>query len=146
MTGTKVQLYNGLLLIFTFFSCRLVYGTYQSVRVFGDVWAAVDTSPMLNTTISTADPVEINTMEFATETSTVPLWLAASYLASNLTLNSLNLYWFVMMIAAVRKRFVPAKAPAHSMESKKTPAVEDQAATVASGRQQTSVMARSRKA
>jgi hypothetical protein len=46
-------------------------------------------------------------MMYTTDSSTVPLWLGALYLASNLTLNSLNFYWFIMMIRAVRKRFVP---------------------------------------
>jgi hypothetical protein len=46
-------------------------------------------------------------MEFATQESTVQAWLAISYVMSNLTLNSLNFYWFVMMIRAVLKRFKP---------------------------------------
>jgi hypothetical protein len=50
-------------------------------------------------------------MRFVDENSTVPAWLAMSYLISNLTLNSLNFYWFVMMIKAVTKRFKPAKQP-----------------------------------
>src|ERR1700730_1062100 len=41
MTGSRAQLYNGLILLATFFSCRLVWGTYQSVRVYQDVWAAL---------------------------------------------------------------------------------------------------------
>lgn len=104
MTGSRAQLYNGFLLLFTFFSCRLVYGTYQSVRVFGDIWAAIDNNPSVSSLNSAA-------MDFASEVSTVPLWLGAIYLASNLTLNGLNFYWFVMMIKAVRKRFEPEKQP-----------------------------------
>ncbi|CCE28339.1 uncharacterized protein CPUR_01814 [Claviceps purpurea 20.1] len=38
MTGSQAQLYNGFLLLFTFFSCRLVYGTYQSVQY---IWRAI---------------------------------------------------------------------------------------------------------
>ncbi|KAM0322816.1 hypothetical protein ACHAQA_009157 [Verticillium albo-atrum] len=115
MTGTKPQLYNGLMLLFTFFSCRLVYGTYQSVKVFGDIWAAMSTSPNLDLLTGTAHSTDTEllrsgVMRFATATSTVPTWLAAAYLASNLTLNGLNFYWFVMMIRAVRKRFQPSKA------------------------------------
>ncbi|KAG5985232.1 hypothetical protein E4U55_000055, partial [Claviceps digitariae] len=101
MTGSRAQLYNGFLLLFTFFSCRLVYGTYQSVRVFDDIWAAIDNNPSGSSLNSVA-------MGFASQDSTVPLWLGAVYLASNLTLNGLNLYWFIMMIKAVRKRFEPA--------------------------------------
>lgn len=100
MTGSRAQLYNGSLLLFSFASCRLVYGTYQSVRVFGDIWAAVNSHP-------STGPKDSAVMAFVTPESTVPLWLATLYLASNLTLNSLNFYWFVMMIRAVRKRFEP---------------------------------------
>lgn len=35
----------------------------------------------------------------------MPLWLALSYLASNITLNCLNFYWFGKMIDTIRKRF-----------------------------------------
>ena len=37
----------------------------------------------------------------------VPLWMAAAYAASNITLNSLNWYWFGKMIETIRKRFPP---------------------------------------
>lgn len=46
-------------------------------------------------------------MIYATSETTVPSWLATSYLVSNLTLNFLNFYWFIMMISAVLKRFQP---------------------------------------
>ncbi|KAG5994950.1 hypothetical protein E4U52_000544 [Claviceps spartinae] len=104
MTGSQAQLYNGFLLLFTFFSCRLVYGTYQSVRVFSDIWAAIDNKPSVLSLNSAA-------MRFANERSTVPLWLGAIYLASNLTLNGLNFYWFIKMVKAVCKRFEPQKQP-----------------------------------
>ncbi|GAB0138232.1 hypothetical protein EsDP_00006471 [Epichloe bromicola] len=109
MTGSRAQLYNGFLLLFTFFSCRLVYGTYQSVRVFGDIWAAMDNNPSVASLNSA-------TMGFANEASTVPVWLGAIYLASNLTLNGLNFYWFIMMVKAVRKRFEPEKQPQTEIE------------------------------
>ncbi|KAL6879620.1 DUF887 domain-containing protein [Trichoderma longibrachiatum] len=101
MTGSRAQLYNGILLLFSFFSCRLIYGTFQSFSVMRDMWAAVNARP---TKVSIAQsPV----MEFATQESTVQAWLAISYVMSNLTLNSLNFYWFIMMIRAVLKRFKP---------------------------------------
>ncbi|RSL70519.1 hypothetical protein CEP54_001663 [Fusarium duplospermum] len=101
MTGTRAQLYNGLMLLFTFFSARLVYGTYMSFSVFQDVWAGINTHPNV-------EALATQTMTFAHEDSTVPVWLGAAYLASNITLNSLNFYWFFMMIRAVRKRFEPS--------------------------------------
>ena len=39
----------------------------------------------------------------------VPIWLACTYLGSNIVLNTLNFYWFGKMIEAVKKRFQPAK-------------------------------------
>lgn len=35
----------------------------------------------------------------------IPLWLGLVYLASNLTLNSLNIFWFGKMIQTIRSRF-----------------------------------------
>ena len=35
------------------------------------------------------------------------MWLAITYLTSNVVLNSLNFYWFGKMIETVRKRFKP---------------------------------------
>jgi hypothetical protein len=46
----------------------------------------------------------------------VPIFLAFIYLASNLTLNSLNFYWFGKMIETLRKRFQPAVEPGPKAE------------------------------
>ncbi|TDZ19693.1 putative TLC domain-containing protein [Colletotrichum orbiculare MAFF 240422] len=100
MTGSRAQLYNGLALLFTFFASRLVYGTYQSVTVFSDIFAAINGHPVLPEgsvdleAITSFDPAGV--MRFATPGSTVPVWLAATYLLSNLTLNSLNFYWRIL--------------------------------------------------
>lgn len=120
MTGSRAQLYNGILLLFTFFSCRLVYGTFQSFFVFTDMWAAVNAYP---TKTYSQSPV----MEFATERSTVQPWLGISYLMSNITLNTLNFYWFIMMIRAVLKRFTPNEQHISATE------VEVDLSSVASG-------------
>jgi hypothetical protein len=125
MTGSKAQLYNGIALLATFFSCRLVWGTYQSVRVYQDVWKAVHHSPIggsinmdaiNNGTASgyeashgqSAAPIHNSVMQFAGP-EFVPLWLAFTYLGSNIVLNTLNFYWFGKMIETVRKRFQPPK-------------------------------------
>ncbi|ORY56672.1 DUF887 domain-containing protein [Pseudomassariella vexata] len=111
MTGSKGQLYNGIMLIVTFFSCRLVWGTYSSYRVASDVWAALNNTPsLIPTSADVVQKISVpvryeTTMQFASESSSIPLWLAAVYIAANLTLNSLNFYWFIKMIDAVRKRF-----------------------------------------
>ncbi|KAK1598089.1 TLC domain-containing protein [Colletotrichum navitas] len=124
MTGSRAQLYNGLMLLFTFFSSRLVYGTYQSVKVFSDIYAAINAHPVLpKDTSPERDAILAPTgvMKFATEASTVPTWLAVTYLISNLTLNSLNFYWFIMMIRAVRKRFQPAKLTDKTSQTEPSP-------------------------
>ncbi|KAI1115194.1 TLC domain-containing protein [Nemania sp. NC0429] len=109
MTGSRAQLYNGLVLIATFFSCRLVWGTWQSVLVYRDLWAGIHQGP--NELDAASLPARYaDTMQFAAESTAVPMWLAAIYVGSNLTLNSLNFYWFFKMIEAVRKRFDPAAA------------------------------------
>jgi hypothetical protein len=100
MTGSKLQAYNGALLLFSFFAARLVYGSLQSIFVFADIMAVMGGHPTLE---QLASPL----MTYATPKSTIPPWLGWLYLASNLTLNFLNFYWFKKMVSAVRKRFVP---------------------------------------
>ena len=112
MTGSRAQLYNGILLLVTFFLCRLVWGTYQSVRVYQDVWAALQApGPGKAPVLGAADPTS-EIMRFAGDQH-VPVWLAITYLGSNLVLNTLNFYWFGKMIETVRKRFRPKKTSNH---------------------------------
>ncbi len=125
MTGSVSQLVNGIVLLITFFCCRLIWGTYQSIRVYQDVWNSLFHTPaaaeihynVMNTTSSaaldaaagkSAIPVHGGIMRFAGE-EYVPIWLAMTYLSSNLVLNTLNFYWFGKMIEALRKRFTPQK-------------------------------------
>ena len=118
MTGSRAQWYNGILLLASFFSCRLLWGTYQSIRVYQDVWAGLHheglplASLHSNSTVGLETPLPLGAgtgvMRFAHETH-VPVWLASTYLGSNVVLNSLNFYWFGKMIETVKKRFrVPA--------------------------------------
>ncbi|MCJ1457247.1 hypothetical protein MMC28_007614 [Mycoblastus sanguinarius] len=107
MTGSRPQWYNGLALLSSFFCCRLLWGTYQSVRVYQDVWAGLhyDSS-------TRAKPVylgaEDEIMRFSGD-CVVPNWLACIYLGSNIVLNTLNFYWFGKMIETVKKRFKEPK-------------------------------------
>ncbi|TGJ78113.1 hypothetical protein E0Z10_g10652 [Xylaria hypoxylon] len=133
MTGSRAQLYNGLVLIATFFSCRLVWGTYQSVLVYRDLLAGIKQGP----DVLSADKISLplryaESMQFVTPSTGLPIWLAAIYVGSNLTLNSLNFYWFFKMIDAVRKRFDP-KAQSKEEVSKPTKATADGVTAVASG-------------
>jgi len=124
MTGSKAQLYNGIALIGMFFSCRLVWGTIQSGFVYRDMFHAVRNGPTMPFAAETPANASIaygneDIMFFAKDAAPVPLWLAGVYVGANLTLNMLNFHWFFKMIAAVRKRFEPAKADG---EKKKIPA------------------------
>jgi len=103
MTGSRAQLYNGIVLLFAFFSCRLVWGTYQSLRVYQDVWVALQ-SP--GTRFEKGEVMRLNAHA---DKQVVPVWLAITYLGSNLVLNTLNFFWFGKMIETVRKRFAPEK-------------------------------------
>ncbi|KAF1912715.1 TLC domain-containing protein [Ampelomyces quisqualis] len=116
MTGSTLQFVNGIVLLFTFFSCRLCWGTYNSYRVFVDVYRAYTTGAVIlsdpttgklnaNTTVGNAG-FNHDVLQFA-EGQTVPIWLTAAYLASNVTLNGLNWFWFSKMIETLRKRFDP---------------------------------------
>src|ERR1700677_2196582 len=41
LTGSPTQWYNGTVLIVTFFSCRVVWGSYLTINFFIDIWRAV---------------------------------------------------------------------------------------------------------
>jgi len=116
LTGSTLQLINGIMLLFTFFSCRLVWGTYQTIKVFVDIYYAYAAGA-----VSLSDPqfaklshppapgnaaFQDEVLKFANG-QTVPLWLAGAYLASNFILNGLNWFWFGKMIATLRSRFEP---------------------------------------
>ncbi|MCJ1391273.1 hypothetical protein MMC18_004136 [Xylographa bjoerkii] len=124
LTGSRVQLYNGLVLLATFFSCRLVWGTYQSLRVYQDVWAAIQTPGVLpiltnsTTTAASADP-HSGILRFQGD-GVIPVWLACTYLGSNIVLNTLNFYWFGKMIEAVKKRFRPVQREKEGVQTEES--------------------------
>lgn len=112
MTGSDLQLYNGFALLFMFFSCRLVYGPYQSYKVFSDIFALSGKNP--------SNPGR-GVLAYVTSQTYIPGWLSFAYIASNAILTFLNFYWFYMMIYAVRKRFV---ASPKAEDGKKEPITE----------------------
>ena len=127
MTGGALQWYNGIILLATFFFSRLVWGTLQSVWVFRDIWAIMQTTvPTVRDLHSSPGSsifvprdgqlcmgknscvvAQSEVMKFAAANpaTSVPFWLAMTYLGSNAILHSLNFYWFGRMIETVRKRF-----------------------------------------
>ena len=117
MTGSRPQWYNGIFLLSSFFSCRLLWGTYQSVRVYQDVWAAIHydsaskPAPLQYEPLGESDEV----MRYAGDHFT-PSWLACVYLGSNIVLNTLNFYWFGKMIETIKKRFTEVKGKGEKKE------------------------------
>jgi hypothetical protein len=104
MTGSKPQLYNGIALLASFAGSRLVWGSYQSYLIYGDVWKSWNTiepympacAKYVEQAAGLATPVECRTL---------PAWLAIAYVGANTALSVLNFYWFYKMVAAVKKRF-----------------------------------------
>jgi len=114
MTGSRVQLYNGIALLTTFFGGRVLWGNYQSIRIYSDVWTALHT-PALGPQHIKDNSIfayrKIANSELDTGNSfgemNLPMWLVFAYLGSNTILNVLNMYWFAKMVQALRKRFQP---------------------------------------
>ncbi|PYH88531.1 DUF887-domain-containing protein [Aspergillus ellipticus CBS 707.79] len=138
MTGSKFQWYNGMLLLFSFFSCRLLWGTYQSIAVYKDMWYA------LKQTWDAPSPVDITSQVFPIREGSlagielskyssftaggVPTWLVLTYVISNVVLNFLNYFWFSKMVETVLKRFrtPPASEKAAATDAKSAPSKEEQ--------------------
>lgn len=100
MTGGNAQMINGIALLMTFFGSRLIWGTYQSVKVYQDL------AHLLRVPESEAKSWfhGSEVMRYS-DKHVLPLWLAYTYLASNTLLTALNFYWFGRMIKTVTNRF-----------------------------------------
>ncbi|KAF7192974.1 putative TLC domain-containing protein C17A2.02c [Pseudocercospora fuligena] len=116
LTGSIYQAVNGIFLVTTFFCCRLAWGTYGSWNVSRDVYRATFARP--SAAISTAEQVSQSSALAASDdllgqtvafmaTRPLPVWLGLSYLTANVSLTLLNVFWFLKMMQAIRKRFVP---------------------------------------
>ncbi|PVH74579.1 hypothetical protein DL98DRAFT_552137 [Cadophora sp. DSE1049] len=46
ITGSQIQLYNSIALLATFFSCRVLWGNYQSINIYSNVWTALHTQTL----------------------------------------------------------------------------------------------------
>lgn len=116
LTGSVYQAVNGAFLTATFFCCRIIWGNYSSYLVFHDVYRAITqgyTTPKYYMDKFAEFPhhgdlshPQGQTTAFM-EVRYLPLWLGASYLASNITLNLLNFFWFSKMVQTIRTRFPP---------------------------------------
>jgi hypothetical protein len=123
-TGSTVQLVNGIGLIAAFFGCRLIWGNYQTVQLSLDALSAwkvsasagcfnihgghhhrssssASSSLYATSPPTTPHPLPLCSADFPTRLLTV-------YLVGNTILSALNIYWFGLMLKALRKRFTPA--------------------------------------
>ncbi|RMZ76458.1 hypothetical protein DV737_g4807, partial [Chaetothyriales sp. CBS 132003] len=122
LTGGKLQWYNGITLLVTFFCSRLLWGTFQSYSVFSYIWKVTQTTkPGVGDVLSIFAPRDVKlclgdelcvkaqaeVMKYAAiaVSRPAPAWMALTYLTSNMILHTLNFYWFGRMIETVRKRF-----------------------------------------
>ncbi|KAJ5514757.1 hypothetical protein N7463_004309 [Penicillium fimorum] len=146
MTGSRAQWYNGMALLSSFFACRLVWGTWQTVVVYGDMWNALQhTWSAAAAPLSEPASVNANVFYPARDGSLcvneacaranaemtrfkgytaggVPTWLVVTYVGSNLILNFLNFFWFSKMVETVLKRFrTPAESAAAGEKGRKEP-------------------------
>ncbi|PAV23506.1 hypothetical protein PNOK_0057400 [Pyrrhoderma noxium] len=80
LTGSTLQLINGICLLTSFAGVRLIYGSIQSLEFYKTLLAIKDQTPL-------------------------PVVLV--YGVGNIILNSLNVLWFFKMIAALQKRMKP---------------------------------------
>ncbi|KAK3626236.1 hypothetical protein LTR56_019907 [Elasticomyces elasticus] len=130
LTGSTFQAVNGGLLTTTFFLARICWGNYSSFNTFYDLYTAYHLTPpssnnpgsSKSSSAPTAHSIDYQAIYalppsqqtkafFPPSSNTdqfyLPLWLPLVYLASNLILNALNIWWFYKMVATIRTRFHP---------------------------------------
>lgn len=101
MTASRAQWINGVLLMSSFFMVRLVWGNYQSVLMYTDIWRALG-EPSLAQILSGRVNTSVKGMPVH---DSVPLWLSYTYVIGNTVLSFLNVFWFRIMVVTIRKRF-----------------------------------------
>ena len=131
MTGSTAQLINGIVLMLSFFGSRLVWGPYQNINAFSDIFAAmryqntVEGKAWLKAPVSPSSSLSMGDSGKAAreiwrfQPERIPTWLAASYLISSTVLTVLNVYWFGKMVETIRKRFPPPFGTMSEKEAKK---------------------------
>jgi len=83
-TGSTLQWFNGMALLATFFGARICYGGYMSYNFFQTLQAV---------------------------RSQLPTYIVVVYALGNLSLQSLNWFWFYKMLQSVSKRFSEKEKP-----------------------------------
>ncbi|GAA6024588.1 hypothetical protein JCM8202_005065 [Rhodotorula sphaerocarpa] len=102
MTGSIGQMVNGLFLVLSYVVVRIGFGTYTSYR-------------FVKLVLPSASDTSLHAVR-AREAGSIR-WL---FLALNLLANSLNFYWFRLMLLALKKRFVPADKKATPQKASKS--------------------------
>ncbi len=97
LTGTTIQLVNGILLMACFFGCRIVWGWYQSGNLYRDMWHTG--------ILHCSSTILLRRQKTERGCQEVDVWLSFLFLAANTVLSCLNLYWFSLIIRAIQKRF-----------------------------------------
>jgi hypothetical protein len=102
LAGSKIQMVNGIVLMVTFASCRLLWGSYMTFTFFGDVFTAVQ-----------ADRPSFTLYDYSPSESPLALehrapgWVAVAFMCTHTVVMSLSVFWFSKMVAAVRKHVKP---------------------------------------
>lgn len=108
LTGSALQLYNGVALMTSFFGCRLVWGTYQTWSLSKDIlsaWRSHRAGEALIPRVVLEDGVLRDPANVVAGKYEFPAGLLLTYLVANTMLSTLNFYWFGLMVQALRKRF-----------------------------------------
>lgn len=105
MTGSRWQLYNGVCLLASFFGCRLVWGNYQTVNLSRDAleaWSEAASGRCLESSLAGGNVSQPSQKSPCGQD--FPAALLIVYLLSNAILSGLNVYWFYLMLKALRRR------------------------------------------
>ncbi|BGP38277.1 hypothetical protein JCM10450v2_002220 [Rhodotorula kratochvilovae] len=106
MTGSIPQMINGAFLVLSYIVVRLVFGTYNSYKLWN---LLVPEPPTAFAARALADAGLVR-------------WL---YLGLNIAANGLNFYWFRLMLLALKKRFVPSPAAGSAQRAQRKPVPVD---------------------
>lgn len=101
--GSKLQIVNGVILIVMFACCRLLWGSHLTNVFFRDVWTALHAPESSWTEYKYSPSEKPLVLEHQ-----APWWLAVMFMISNAVVMSLSAFWFVKMIATIRKHIETA--------------------------------------
>jgi hypothetical protein len=107
--GSKTQIANGVVLIITFACCRLLWGSYMTFTFFSDVWTALHASKPSWTEYNYAAGERPLLLQHE-----AVWWVGAAFMCTHIVVMSLSTFWFVKMIATMRKHIISIR------EDKKT--------------------------